>query len=239
MWSFLLSPEMAPFSFAFLLVIGLVVLELVFLLLGGSLIGMDADGPSLDADADFDFDADLAGEIGGGIGADADGAFDGGEAEIDGGGVSGPLAWLGLGDAPFVLWLAGVATSFAIAGYGVQLLSNSLFGALIPATIIAPLAVVPGLLGGKVIARAIAAAAPKTETSAISRQFLGGRVGVITQGTAAKGRPAEARIVDRHGNPQYLRVEPREDGVTIAQGTDVIIFRPVGDIYPVMPFGDD
>lgn len=235
MVEFLLAPEMAPFSFAFLLVMGLVVLELVFLLLGGSLIGMDADGPSLDAEAEFDFDAEFDQNLGG----DTDVAPDGGEAEIDAGGPSGPLAWLGLGDAPFVLWLAGVATSFGIAGYGVQLLSNSLFGGLIPAAIIAPLAFIPGVLGGKIIARAIAAAAPKTETSAISRQFLGGRVGVITQGTAVKGRPAEARIVDRHGNAQYLRVEPREDGVTIPQGTDVIIFRPVGDIYPVMPFGDD
>ena len=231
MWSFLLSPEMAPFSFAFLLVIGLVCLELVFLLLGGSLIGMDADGPAVDAEAEFDFDAQLDGEPGM--------APDGTETEIDTGGSGGALAWLGLGEAPFVLWLAGVATSFAIAGYCSQLLSNAVFGGLIPVAIIAPLALIPGILGGKIIARAIAAAAPKTETSAISRQFLGGRIGVITQGTAAKGRPAEARIVDRHGNPQYLRVEPREDGVTIPQGTDVIIFRPIGDIYPVMPFGDD
>ncbi|MGB1212449.1 MAG: OB-fold-containig protein [Pikeienuella sp.] len=226
MLDFLLAPEMAPFSFAFLLVIGLVVLELVFLLLGGSLIGMDADGPELDLEAEFDFDGE--------VGAEPEL-----NSEIDGAVPSGPLAWLGLGEAPFVLWLAGVATSFGIAGYCAQLMSNAMFGGMIPAVIIAPLAIVPGIIGGKIIARAIAAMAPKTESSAISRQFLGGRIGVITQGTASKGRPAEARIVDRYGNPQYLRVEPREDGVTIPQGTDVIIFRPVGDIYPVIPFGDD
>ena len=70
----------------------------------------------------------------------------------------------------------------------------------------------------------------------MSRRHLGGRRGVITQGTAARGRLAECRITDRHGNNQYIRVEPQEDGVEIPQGTDVIVLRPKGGIYPVIPF---
>ena len=230
MIDFLLAPGMAPFSFAFLLVAGLVLLEIVFLMLGGSLLGMDADAPAMGAEPEFDFDLEIDADFDPELGVEP-------ELEVEAPGQTaptGPMAWLGVGEAPFILWLAGAATSFGVAGYGLQLAANGLFGGLAPAALAAAIAAIPGLIGARFIARAIAALAPKTETSATSRRHLGGRLGVVTQGTATKGRPAQARITDRHGNIHYLRVEPRHDGVEIPQGTDVIIFRPVGDVYPVV-----
>ena len=53
MWNFLTSAEMYPFSGAVLFVAGLVLLEIIALMLGGSIFGMDSDGPDLDA-ADID-----------------------------------------------------------------------------------------------------------------------------------------------------------------------------------------
>ena len=73
MLQFLLDGAFAPFTLALALLTGLMVLELVALLLGGSLIGADSDA-DLDIDAgdggDFDLDLDGA-ELGGVEGIDA------------------------------------------------------------------------------------------------------------------------------------------------------------------------
>ena len=228
---------MLPFTGAFLLIVGLIGLELVALLLGGSLMGADADGPDLDVDldgpdlGDIDVDADFEVDL------------DAVEAEVEAtSGVEnagGPLAWLGLGEAPFILWLAGMAASFGLSGMFLQFAVERVAGGMLPAALAVLIAAAPGLIGGRIFARAIMRIMPKTESSAVSRRHLGGRLGIITQGTAERGRPAEAKVRDRAGAWQYIRVEPREDGVRIPQGTDVIVFRPKGGIYPVMPFGED
>lgn len=251
MWSFLLSAEMAPFSGALALVVGLVCLELVALMLGGSLMGggsdgADIDGPDLDGP---DLGAELGADVDAELDMDFDSAIDGDAGEVDlyadaeaatgAAGAGGVLGWVGLADAPFVLWLAGVSAAFGLAGYGLQLGATSLFGAALPVALAAPLAAAPGLFGGKLFASAIARITPKTETSAVSRRRLGGRRGVITQGTAARGRPAECRVSDSHGNLQYIRVEPLKDGVTIPQGTDVVVLKPKDGIYPVIALGED
>ena len=64
------------------------------------------------------------------------------------------------------------------------------------------------ILAGRWFARTLARLVPKTETSAINRRSLGGRRGVIAQGTAVRGRPAQARVRDGYGNTHYVRVEP-------------------------------
>jgi hypothetical protein len=48
---------------------------------------------------------------------------------------------------------------------------------------------------------------------------------VVSQGTAARGRPAEIRVSDRYGNTHYIRAEPLRDGTEIPQGTEVIVLR--------------
>jgi hypothetical protein len=75
---------------------------------------------------------------------------------------------------------------------------------------------------------------PKTETSAMRTRFLGGHHGTITQGTAARGKPAEAKIKDRHGNMHYLRVEPLDDDGIFPQGSDVTLIRKRGDRFFVI-----
>ncbi|MGB0534615.1 MAG: OB-fold-containig protein, partial [Paracoccaceae bacterium] len=65
-------------------------------------------------------------------------------------------------------------------------------------------------------------------------RFLGGHRGVITQGTATRGHPAEAKIKDRHDNIHYLRVEPLEDDGVFPQGSDVTLIRKRGDKFFVI-----
>jgi hypothetical protein len=66
---------------------------------------------------------------------------------------------------------------------------------------------------------------PRIETEALSERHLGRRTGVVTQGTASRGRPAEVRITDRYGNFHYLRAEPLRDDAQIPQGTEVMVLR--------------
>ena len=122
MWNFLISAEMYPFTGAILFVGGLILLEIVALMLGGSIFGMDSDGPDLDG---ADFDA-IDGEL------DLDAEIGEADSVTGAGGAGGFLGWIGLRDAPFVLWLAGVATAFGVSGYALQLLSTNIFGGASP-----------------------------------------------------------------------------------------------------------
>jgi hypothetical protein len=81
------------------------------------------------------------------------------------------------------------------------------------------------------IANGISMIMPKTETSATQIRLLGGYRGVISQGTAIRGKPAEAKIKDRHGNIHYLRVEPFADEAVYSQGSEVMIVRKLGDKF--------
>lgn len=237
--SFLLDPGMLPFTGALLFVAGLLIIELVMSLLGASLMG-DAGG-----DAEFDVDAGVDG-FDGVDGADSLDVADLDSAEafdlegIEGAGATsgGIASWLGFGQVPFVLWLAGTLTAFGLVGYGVQSAASGVFGGLLPWALAVPLSVIPALWLGRGFARVLGRMVPKTESSAISRRSLGNRRGVIAQGTARRGSPAQARVRDGYGNWHYVRVEPVDDGVEIPQGTEVLIRGGRGAILGAIPLDD-
>ncbi len=255
---FLLSPGMTPFTISIAVVIGLVLLELAMIALGGSLLGdgdagleadagieldgveidgPDLDGPDLDApDLDGpDLDAPNPDAV-----SDLAAAHDTGHASPDASGPSGPsgfAGWLGFGEVPFILWLAGILTAFGLSGYVVQVIATSIGGAMLPGFVAAALALLPGLRLGALTARAVGKLLPKTETTAISIRSLGNRRGVIVQGTARRGRPAQARIRDAYGNWHYVRVEPVDEGVEIPQGTEILT-RGRGPILGAIPITD-
>jgi hypothetical protein len=222
-----LAPEYFPFTVSIGLFFSLLVLELVFLMLGGSLMGDGGDADiaapdGIEADFDADFDADLAD-----FDADIDAAdSDLAETELDAtaGGFS-ILAWLGLGNLPAAIWLASMFLSFGVAGIGIQIA----FGGTLGLTLNAALAAIPAFFGArwftKTFGTLFARAIPKVETESVSERHLGRRRGVVSQGTAARGRPAEVRVTDRHGNTQYLRAEPFRDDEVIEPGTEVIVMR--------------
>ena len=222
-----LTPEFFPFTVSIGLFFGLLTLELVFLMLGGSLMGdggdADVSAPdAADADLDFDVDADLA---------DLDTDFDAletdlAETELEAtAGSFSVLAWLGLGNLPAAIWLASMFLSFGVIGVGVQMTLSETLGL----TLNAALAAVPAFFGARWFTRTFgtlfARAIPKVETESVSERHLGRRKGVVSQGTAARGRPAEVRVTDRHGNTQYLRAEPFRDDEVIEPGTEVIVMR--------------
>lgn len=222
-----LSPESAPFAIALAVVAGLFVLEVLSAVLGGTLMGLGSDAPDIDVDADFDLSAEFA--------ADID-AVDAAEMpDIDAGAQSsGLFTWIGARDVPFLIWLVSFLTMFGLFGLILQSLVGGLFGQGLPALIASAVAAVPALAVTRVIANWVALIMPKTETSATRARFLGGYHGTITQGTAARGRPAEVKIKDRHNNIHYLRVEPLHDDDVFPKGSDVTLIRKRGDKFFVI-----
>lgn len=193
----LLSAPLVPFTVALALLAGLLALELALALVGGSILGADAP----------DVDGPDAGDIDTGVS------------------VSASASVLGLGRAPFLIWLAALLLGFGAGGLAIQTLATTALGTPLPAWAAVPLALLPALASARGLSGLLARLVPGTESDSVSETMLGRREGLVTQGTAARGRPAEVRVTDRHGNTHYLRAEPMQDGATIEQGRRVLVLR--------------
>lgn len=241
MFDLLLTDGVFPFALALALLFGLLLMEVVFALLGGTLLGAggEIDGPEIDIDApevgDLDIDFD-----GLDVGADdfelPDMDVDADAAPTATGGIA---AWLGFGKMPALIWLACMLMAFGLTGLLLQMLAANLLGSpvhwLIPAVPALAVAIWFTRGFGALFARLL----PKTETEALSERHLGRRMGVVSQGTAARGRPAEVKVTDRFGNTHYLRAEPLRDEASIPQGTQVMVLRHKYDGgYRLVPLSD-
>lgn len=242
MTEFFLAPNMVPYTLALALLFGLFALELVFALLGGTLMGAggaeaDIDGPDFAAEP-FEMDIDL--EPGFDLESGLDFEFAGMEAELadydlpafEGDPMaeaapepSGLLAWLGVGKAPFILWLASLLLGFGLTGTVLVNVVGNSFGFALPLVFSLPVAGFAGVWFAGRFAAVFAAILPKTETQALSRSRLARRRGVITQGIARRGHPAEVRVSDYWGNLHYIRAEPLADDDELHRGTEVLVLR--------------
>ena len=215
----LFNPSLLPFAIALGLLFGLMALELISALLGGTLLGLDNDA-DLDLDLDGPDGIDFTS-----LGLDsADTAVD-----LDlGESATGPISstdWLGISKVPTLIWVAALLLGFGLIGVVIQTAVVSIFGTALPAA----LAILPSAFGGLWFTRKFAgvfvAILPKSESSALSIRHLGRRRGIVSQGTASRGKPAEVRVIDGHGNTHHLRAEPLRDDDVIPQGADVIVMR--------------
>lgn len=238
MFDFLLSPPVVPFSVALGLLAGLLLLEIAALLLGGSLFADDPDkaGPQLGVDPGG---ADLPGD-----GFDLDPGALPGPVELDqmdlGGIAPGDLdldtapqmpdpvglaAVLGLGRVPFLIWLAAVLAGFGLSGYLLQSLVSQALGAPLPLWLAVPPAAALGLGFARLYGGALARLVPKTESSVRSDAMLNRKRGVVSQGIARAGQPAEVRVQDSFGNFHFIRAQPLDQTAAIPQGTEVLVLR--------------
>ncbi|MGB0901366.1 YqiJ family protein [Halocynthiibacter sp.] len=224
-----LAPHSWPFAIALAVVAGLFILEILMSLLGATVLGMGGEGPDIDVDADFDLSVDTDFDMD--IDLDADIDIDAADMPA---GPSGILGWLGIQDVPFLIWLVSFLTMFGLSGLILQTVMTNMFTVPLFTSLAVVIAVFPALAVTRVIANQVALIMPKTETTAMRTRYLGGHNGTITQGTAMRGKPAEIKIKDRHGNLHYLRVEPLEDDAVFPQGSDVTLIRKRGDKFFVI-----
>ncbi|MEM0950144.1 MAG: hypothetical protein AAGK37_22310, partial [Pseudomonadota bacterium] len=183
------SDAIAPFSLALALLLGLMLLELFAAFLGASLSGGGSDVP----DVDPGFDADMLDVEGlDGIGDLSDYGVPQPQADFDVDPVvvgPKPLAWLGLGKTPVVIWLATLLFGFGVSGLTIQSVLASVFGSALPSLLAAAPAAFLGIWFARAFGSAFARVLPKVETSAIKKSRLSRRRGIVSQGTARRGSP--------------------------------------------------
>ncbi len=200
MFAIFLTPGYAPFAIAFVVMMGIGLIEAIGLGLG-----------HLDLDGDM--------------------AIDG-----DSGGV---LDWLGLGgELPVLIWLTSLLGCFTLVGIAVQQVATALLGMPLHWSLAVGGAVVGGGLLNTLAANGLARLMPGFETTVISSTDLLGRRGTILEGTARRGQPARAKIVDHHGQAHFLMVEPHHDTDTIAQGELALLVRREGTLFYALPDTD-
>lgn len=141
---------------------------------------------------------------------------------------AGALAWLGLGRVPLLALLVILLTAFGLIGLKAQAVIQLATGAPASAFAVAPAALALSLPVTRVIARAVGRLLPAVETSALPRDALLGRRGVITIGRAAPGSPVQARVRDRLGQVHHVMVEPEAADGALAEGCEILLTRADG-----------
>lgn len=197
MFTIFLTPAYVPFAIAFVVMIGIGLIEAIGLGLG-----------HLDLHADV-------------------------HAEADGGGV---LDWLGLGhELPILIWLTSLLGCFTLAGIAIQQGATAMTGGPLHWGLASGGALIVGSLLNTLAANGLARIMPGFETSVISTDDFLRRRGTILEGTARRGSPARAKIVDQHGQAHFIMVEPHDDTDAIAAGETALIVRRDGKLFYALP----
>lgn len=220
------APGSAPFTSAFLVMLGLLGFEIIALLKGLGMndliddfivsnVDMPDDLIDLGGDVSMDAPDDLSTGIEGSSGA-------------DGGSVFGRvLAWLYIGRVPVLMVLIIFLSVFSVFGLMAQSILRESLGFALPGLIAAPTVFVLSLPLVRWCAGGLARILPSDDTSAISTTTFIGRTAVVVGGNARNGLPAQARLTDRFGTTHYVLVEPEEDDEVLANGSLVLLVRRI------------
>ena len=184
---------------------------LVFIALA-QVIGMGDIFESADADIDVDMDADF-------------------DVQSPSGLINSALSLLGLGYVPFLIWLSVLLFSFAGIGVAIQQSMIGMIGAPLPLWVASGAALASALPVTGALTRPLAKLLPQDETSAVGVGSLLRRDAEIQLGKAIAGSPARAKVIDTHGQPHFVMVEPQDPEATLTQGETVMLVRREGEIF--------
>ena len=149
--------------------------------------------------------------------------------DLDGPPGAAALTWIGAGQVPVLIGIVVHLTTFALSGLAIQALAQALVGT--STWLAVPGAIALGWPLGRAAVQGLAALLPAHESSVVSRDDFLARPAVITQGTARRGSPAQARLSDEHGQQHWIRVEPEDRAAELATGTQVRIIARAGDVF--------
>ncbi|MFA5963721.1 MAG: OB-fold-containig protein [Sphingomonas sp.] len=162
-----------------------------------------------------------------------------GHLDLDADGVDvhdGVLDWLGLGgELPILIWLTSLLGCFTLAGVAVQQGATALVGAPFAWGWASGGAFVVGALLNTFAARGLVRIMPGFETTVITTDDLLRLRGTILEGTARRGAPARAKVVDQHGQAHFIMVEPHDEVDAIASGETALIVRREGKLFFALP----
>lgn len=232
MFSFILADGNLAFAVALGLMLGIAVLEGTMTLLGAG-VSQAIDSLLPDSLGDADLDIDVSPDIDAIDGAGAD--F--GDAEIASpsagatSALSKILGWLCVGKVPVLILLVAFLTVFGLAGLFVQLIFQSVTGALLPGFIASIPAFIVAVPFVRVIGKGLSKLIPKDETSAVKRDSFVGRIATVTIGTARFGYPAQAKLQDAFGQTHYVMVEPDSGDISFSTGAQVLLVEKHGTTF--------
>jgi hypothetical protein len=160
------------------------------------------------------------------------------DGDVDAAGfANGLLSFLGLGRLPLMIWLALFLLLFMLIGFVGQQIIQGATGALLVPWLSGPLAALAGIPATAIVARPLGRIMPKDETTAVSIDSLVGRFAVLGAGTAKPGSPARAKVLDVHGHPHFVMVEPDNDGQQFNAGEKLLLVRRDGDLFKAISQG--
>jgi Protein of unknown function (DUF1449) len=160
------------------------------------------------------------------------------DGDVDAAGfANGLLSFLGLGRLPLMIWLALFLLLFMLIGFVGQQIIQGATGALLVPWLSGPLAALAGIPATAIVARPLGRIMPKDETTAVSIDSLVGRFAVLGTGTAKPGSPARAKVLDVHGHPHFVMVEPDNDGQQFNAGEKLLLVRRDGDLFKAISQG--
>ena len=213
MIEFLFLSANKPFMLSLMLMLAFTIIEVISVSLGMGLSDMiDSLIPEIDADIDIDT-ADMSG------GPDS---------------IAKILAWFRIGEVPVIMLFIVFLTSFGLAGLLVQYITFSVVATPLPGLIATAIAIVASIPTVRICGGILGKYMPKDETYVVSENTFPGMVATITLGTAAMGKPAEAKLQDKNGQTHYLLVEPDNPDESFKQGEKTIIVSQNGAIYKVI-----
>ena len=158
------------------------------------------------------------------------------DIDLDGPQTSPPaltrfLSWLRIGEVPVLMLLVIFLTAFGLIGITVQSLALRFVGTYLPQWI----AVAPALLLSLPVVRVLGGVLrlilPQDETTAVFEASFVGRIATLTRGSAKLGSPAEAKLVDEHGQAHYVLVEPDSSDEVFERGMQVLITERRGAVF--------
>ncbi len=144
---------------------------------------------------------------------------------------AGLLGWLGVGRVPLLVLLVAFLAAFGVIGLAAQQVALMIGGHLLPAYGAIPLALVAALPATGLLARGLARVMPHDETTAFERDDLIRHTATITVGRASEGSPARARVVDPHGQPHHVLVEPNDPAAILEEGDTILLVRRDGERF--------
>ncbi len=221
---FFMAEGNGPFLVAMAVALFIAIIEVVSTVLGLGLSDLIDDLlPDMDVDAgvDVDLDADLD--------VDTDVDIDGLDSEP--GIAAQALGWLNVGRVPFLILLLLFLMLFAVGGYLVQSLAQSLFGFLLPSILLAPAMLVPVIPMLRLSTKAIGAMIPREETYAVGDESLVGRVATVSLGPITADNPGKAKVLDQHGNVHFVRVRAAKAGRQFDINARVLLVGHQGALF--------
>ena len=137
------------------------------------------------------------------------------------------LGWLHVGRVPALALLVIFLASFAFTGFSLNMVSHRVLGLWVPAWFSIPIAAITGLPIVRILGAGAARLIPSDESFAVTLDSLVGRVATVLGGTARNGYPAEAKVLNQHGQTLYVMVEPDTADAIFEAGASVLLVRQI------------